>query len=244
VRVVERYIKMGMFSLALVFSCFGCKKNNTEINKVPLNKTDTIIRLHSINTELYPYFNYKDGSYWVYSDTLGNIVDSLYLADYIKTTDSIKTFVTSTLYIDIYENIRYSLKSTQTPNQNFYFGAVENQIGAYTTAFNSLDVSPYPIYYFTQKTLCTNENYDSHVYNTRNCKVAKDTVHLGNGKSYANVTLIIHQADGVLQVTIHKLSPPLRSKCMWVAGIGIIKMELLTWSSLEYELLRYKADPR
>jgi hypothetical protein len=88
--------------VVLVLCCFlhGCERNRSVV--VPVNP---YVKAH---------FSYQPGSYWIYLDTVTNVVDCFYVKSYYVDTNTIAQNVKNTSYY--YEEINVNIYTSSTPD--------------------------------------------------------------------------------------------------------------------------------
>jgi hypothetical protein len=230
-------------ALCLIALFTMCRKKKQEEIQNPLKKTRTVTEYHSLSPTTLSYYNFKDGSYWVFSDSTGQVKDSLSLTDFKTGLDTVIQFLTDTFHNDIYETISYTLKGNA--GYDLYFKIKANTVDIHTTYLQK----PYVAFsYVSDCKECTEKTDNYQVYG--DCKTFKDSLRLKNGKIYANVSSFVHRQVGVYNSGVKMNGPDIKSKSCWVANIGVVQLEGVgdnnynSYKIQKYELLRYNVNPR
>jgi hypothetical protein len=208
----------------ILFSCEKKKGNQTSSTAI----TSTVVVNHPLDQFLKDNFDFKNNSYWVYSNTnAAQNLDSIYLKDYQYSFDTIKVVTNHTLTLNVYETIRYNLVDiTPTYTWSTVWRMRERVIDHYLSSVLYASYS----YSFSS---CETENF---IGPSRQCQLFKDTITLGNGNQYTNSTMFLNEKDfGVESVG----SVPLRTKTIIVPGIGIVSLFSAAAFFTDLQLLRY-----
>jgi hypothetical protein len=142
-----------------------------------------------LDEEFKSYFgSYKDGSWWVYEDTLSNLKDSVYITDYNKKSESY-----SKNSDDYYEFVDYKLQSGGRINwiflhKNSSTGELTENLSCYSTQKVNQETN-----YFAEIPFICKEN-GSYVTNDESGFVIIENYYLQT-LSYNDVIKIWNQSD-------------------------------------------------
>jgi hypothetical protein len=166
-------MKTKFFVLLLFATCISCKKD----------------KYFELDKEFKSYFGgYKDGSWWVYEDTLANSKDSIYITDYNEKRESY-----SKNSNDYYEFVDYKLHSGGKINwiflhKNSTIGELTENLSCYSSQKVNLEID-----YFAKIPFICKENGIYYINDSSGLAIIEN--YFLHSLSYNNVIKVWNQSD-------------------------------------------------